>query len=179
MKNSTGFPAGSPLVWTQPKAMRRAYELKNGDEPIGHLRFEKSCGSLATAELGSQSWTFKREGFLNPRVTVRTANSEANLAVFHPNWAGGGLVEFADGRHVRWRSGNFWGSEWSFLGEGDRPLLRFKQHGGLIKISAQLEIAPGSAGAEELSVLAALGWYLMLLTAQDASAVAANVAIIS
>jgi hypothetical protein len=85
MKSSIDFAAGGHFAWTQLKATWRAYELQNGDEPIGQLRFEKSCDSLASAELATQIWTFKREGFLNPRVTVRTVNSEANLAVFHPN----------------------------------------------------------------------------------------------
>jgi hypothetical protein len=72
MKVPNAFASNGPLVWAQPKALRREYQLKNDDELVGGLRFEKSYGSLATAEVASQDWTFKREGFLHPRVTVRT-----------------------------------------------------------------------------------------------------------
>lgn len=164
-----------PLVWTQPKALRREYELANGDELVGHLRFEKSCGSLATAEVASQNWTFKREGFLHPRVTVRAPNSDINLAVFRPSWSGGGVLEFPGGRQIRWCHTSFWRSEWSFVEGEDRQLLLFKQHEGFIKISARLECDPADGASSDLPMLAALGWYLMLLTAQDA-AVAVTVA---
>jgi hypothetical protein len=155
-----------PIIWSQPKAMRREYELTNGDEAVGHLRFEKSCGSLAVAEVGSQSWTFKREGFLHPRVTVRASDSDQNLAVFHPSWTGTGVLEFSDGHRVQWRCLNFWRSGWCFA-QNDQPLMSFRQHAGIAKLSARLEVEPLSSA--DLSLLAALGWYLMLLTAQDAA----------
>ncbi len=172
MNTPNAFAFNGPLVWTQPKAMRREYQLKNGDELVGRLYFEKSCGSLATAEIASQNWTFKREGFLHPRVTVRAPNSDANLAVFHPNWSGSGVVEFPDGRQIHWRHTSFWRSEWAFVQGAERQLVRFKQHEGFMKISARLEFDPAGAAAPDLAMLAALGWYLMLLTAQDSAAVA-------
>jgi hypothetical protein len=178
MNTPNAFASNGPLVWSQPKAMRREYQLSNGDELVGWLRFEKFSGSLATAEVASQNWTFKREGFLHPRVTVRAQNSEVNLAVFHPSWSGGGVVEFPDGRQIRWRHASFWRSEWAFVQGEDRQLLLFKQHEGFLKISARLECDPANAAGLGLPLLAALGWYLMLLTAQD-SAAAASVAAIS
>jgi hypothetical protein len=140
MNTPIDFSNNGPLVWAQPKALRREYQLKNGDELVGQLRFEKSYGSLATAEVASQNWTFKREGFLHPRVTVRVPNSEVNLAVFYASWSGGGVVEFPDGRQIRWRHASFWRSEWAFVQGEDRQLLLFKQHEGFLKISARLEI---------------------------------------
>jgi hypothetical protein len=157
-----------PILWSQPKAMRREYELTNGDDAVGHLRFQKSCGSLAIAEVGSRKWTFKREGFLNPSVTVRPSDSDQNLAVFRPSWTGSGMLEFSDGHRVQWRCRNFWGSEWCFL-QNDQPVISFKQHTGIAKVSARLAVEPATATADDLSLLAALGWYLMLLTAQDAA----------
>jgi hypothetical protein len=34
-----GFPTEGPLLWTQPKAMRREYRLAKGEQLIGWLRF--------------------------------------------------------------------------------------------------------------------------------------------
>ena len=170
MNMPNAFAGNGQLVWSQPTAMRREYQLSNGDELVGHLRFEKFSGSLASAEVASQNWTFKREGFLHPRVTVRAPNSDLNLAVFYPSWSGGGVVEFPDGRQICWRHTGFWRSEWSFVEGESRQLLLFKQHEGFLKISARLECDPTNAALSELPLLAALGWYLMLLNAQDASA---------
>jgi len=149
--------------------MRREYQLARGEELVGGLRFEKSFGSLATAEVASHTWTFKREGFFHPRATVRSPGSTTNLAVFQPNWSGTGILEFSSGRQIRWNRTSFWKSEWSFVERDDRPLLLFKQHTGLMKISALLESQNGSE--PELPLLAALGWYLLILTAEDESAV--------
>ena len=175
MKSTTALPTDGPLLWTQTKAMRREYELRSEADLLGHLRFEKSCGSLASAQVDSQSWTFKREGFLNPRVTVRAPNSEANVAVFRPNWTGSGVVEFLDGHNVQWRCANFWGSEWCFF-RAETPLIRFKHHGGILKVSASLEIALAQETSADLPLLAAFGWYLMLLAAEDATITAVTVA---
>jgi hypothetical protein len=62
----------SPLYWVQPGAFRRGFELHRADEQnIGSLRFEKAFGASARGDSPHGSWTFKRVGFLNPRVTVR------------------------------------------------------------------------------------------------------------
>ena len=176
MKTPNGFATQGPFLWTQPKGLRREYQLKKENETLGQLRFEKSYGSLAFAEVASQSWTFKREGFLRPRVNVRTPNSEANLATFWPNWSAGGVVEFPDGRRIHWRSTSFWASEWSFVQDDSRQLVRFKQHGGFMKISARIEFGSADTDLRELPMLAALGWYLMLITAEDAATIAVTVA---
>jgi hypothetical protein len=170
------FPREGPLLWTQPKAMRREYQLANGDEIIGWLRFEQTFGSLASAEVTSQNWTFKKQGFLHPRIAVRIPSSDANLAVFRRNWSGSGALEYPDGRQIHWRHTSFWKPEWVFVQGEDRPLLRFKQRLGLMKISARVEFDPADAAVPDLPMLAALGWYLLLLAAQAAAAAAVMVA---
>jgi len=49
---------GRELEWKQPNALRKEYELRDG-------------------ESGDGVWTFKRVGFWQPRATVRTSGSEA------------------------------------------------------------------------------------------------------
>lgn len=173
MKSDLPFTSSSPVVWTQPKAMSRAYELRNADSLIGHLCFEKSCGSLASAQVAGQKWTFKRVGFLAPRVTVRSANLEADIAVFRPHWGSGGILHFADGHQAWWRCTNFWGSRWAFLGSDNHIVVQFTHHEGFFKASAQLEFERSSVALPEFALLAALGWYLMILAADDAAAAAA------
>ena len=50
----------APLEWRQPKAFHRYYELMTDGQVTATLRFEKSCGTLATAGYGGHRWTFKR-----------------------------------------------------------------------------------------------------------------------
>ena len=174
MQSDPLFGSSSPLAWAQPKTMSRAYELRSADSAAGYLRFEKSCGSLASAEVASQKWTFKRTGFLAPSITVRSANREADLAVFRPHWGRGGTLHFADGHQAQWRCTNFWGSEWAFLGNDNHSIVRFRHHEGFFKASAQLEFEPSSAALPDFPLLVALGWYLMILAADDAAAVIAT-----
>jgi hypothetical protein len=164
------------IVWSQPKLMRRQYELANADDVIGHLRFEDSFGSRASADLGSERWTFQRDGCLNPRVKVWRLDSDQDFAVFRAGWSGSGALEFADGHQVQWRSLNFWRSQWCFL-QNDQPLISFKPHYGIAKLAARLEVEPTNTDSCDLALLAALGWYLMLLVSQDATIVALTGAI--
>ena len=134
---------------------------------VATLRFQR--GSLADAEAEGHHWTFKRQGFWQPRVTVRVPGSEVDVAVFRPHWAGGGTVEFADGRTVNLRSANFWQSEWVWQ-EKDQPLILFKGRHGLVKARGAVEIQPGAAGGPDVPLLVLLGWCLILLHADDAAA---------
>jgi hypothetical protein len=150
--------------------MRREYQLSDGDKLIGWLRFEETFGSLASAEVASQNWMFKKEGFFHPRFFVRVPNSDVNLAVFRLKWTGSGTLEYPDGRQIRWRRTRFWRPKWVFVQGENRPLLRFKQRIGLMKISARVEFDPADAAMSDLPMLAALGWYLLLLATQAAAA---------
>ena len=159
--------AGNTLTWVQEKALKRAYELRFSGEVVAGLRFEKAFGSLATAESVDGSWTFKREGFMKPRVTVRVEGSDANVAVFHQNLSGGGAIEFQDGRRYLWRCTSFWGSEWCFLTPEDHRVVQLKVNTSLFRNGAQVTVQTAVA---DVALLAMLGWYLMVLMAEDTAA---------
>lgn len=166
------------LEWIQPRRSERAFELKAGGEVVATLAFKSAFGTMAAAEAAGGRWTFKRVGFLNPRVTVREAGSEADRAVFHARWLGDGRLEFDYGAAFRWESTNFWATEWRFAAADGTPLVTL--HPGLekeglsdlFKTQAHVEITAGGAKAPELPVLVLLGWYLMILRQADAAAVA-------
>jgi hypothetical protein len=170
--------AGRELLWFQPSARKRDHELRAGDVVVATLRFQR--GSLADAEGDGHHWTFKRQGFWNPRATVRVAGSDYDVAVFHPRWIGGGTLELADGRAVKFSSANFWQSEWVWL-DKDQPVVHFKGRHGIVKAKGAVEIQAGAANRTDLPLLVLLGWYLILLHADDAAAAsgAASVAVIS
>jgi hypothetical protein len=169
------------LHWVQPKALDRWFELRSGDELLATLSWETICGSLARAETADGSWTLKRVGFLNPRVTVRESGSEIDLATFWPRWLGDGTLEFAYGRAFRWQSTNFWATDWMFADSSGTPLIHFKQGSpegklsDVFKIQALVEIHPQAAELQELGLLILVGWYLAVLRHDDAAAGAAAV----
>jgi hypothetical protein len=170
--------ADQELLWVQPLARKRDHELRAGDDVVATVRFQR--GSLADAEADRKHWSFKRQGFWHPRVTVRVPGSDADIAVFRPHWAGGGTLEFADGRSVRLASANLWQTEWAWQ-DKDQPLIRFKGRHGIFKATGGVEIQPEARGLPDVPLLVLLGWYLILLHAEDSAAAAsgASVAVVS
>jgi hypothetical protein len=180
-----GAFVGRELKWVRPSLTALVYELHHGDELVAMLRFRSSWGTLATAESGDGCWTFKRIGFLQTRVTIRTCTadaaiaeaavaeagiSKADTAVFrNSSWTGGGTLELPDGREYRANS-NFWMTTFGFTTAEGAPLVGFQQIGGLLKLSSTVEIHPGAATIPELPWLVMLGWYLAVLLHRDASA---------
>ena len=167
------------LYWVQPERFSRWFELRAEDDPVATLGWETSCGTLARGASADGSWTFKRVGFLNPRVTIRESGSELNLAVFWPRWMGDGTLEFAYGKAFRWQSTNFWGTDWMFTSADGTPLVAFKEGApdrklsNLFKMQALVEVHAEARDLVELPLLILTGWYLMILRRDDAAAGAA------
>jgi hypothetical protein len=74
---------------------------------------------------------------------------------------------------VRLSSANFWQSQWVWQ-EEDQPLILFKGRHGIVKAEGAVEILPGSAARPDAPLLVLLGWYLILLHAEDANAAAGS-----
>jgi hypothetical protein len=169
--------AGQELKWVQRSARKQAYELRAEEEVIGSLVWQR--GSLAVGETADHRWTITREGFLHRRVTVRLADSELNTAVFHPSWSGGGILELTSGRVLRFQAANLWRSQWEWQETEGEALVRFKSRRGFLKSGADLEITSAAAGFPELSLLAVLGWYLIVLGDRDSAASGSSAAVIA
>ena len=164
-----------PLKWVQPSAMRSGFELRADDLLAATLVFRSSLGSFATGESGDGSWTFKRVGFWSPRATVRVSGSEAEIASFrHNTWRGGGTLEIVDGPRLRATS-NMWQSKLEFQDESESPLIRFVS-GGVLHLSARVEIESGGRELRALPWLILFGWYVTILMHRDASTAAGGAA---
>lgn len=162
---------GEELSWSQPRLMTSEYDLSRGTEVIGTLRFRSSFGSLATARLEPGCWTFKRQGFLQTRVSIRACDQEADLGVFRNNtWTGGGTLELPGGDQIQANT-NFWHSRYEFAAAGGVSLIKYQTHQGL-KLRGEMEILPAAKALPELPWLVMLGWYLAVMMHSDDSAVA-------
>jgi hypothetical protein len=129
-------------------------------------------GSLATAEGADGCWTFKRVGFFHTRVTIRTCGSDDDIAIFRNNtWSGGGTLEMADGRKFP-ATTNLWQSKLEFRDEAGAALVRFHT-GGLVHLSAAVEISPVAVARPETALIVMLGMYLIVMMNMDAASSAA------
>jgi hypothetical protein len=157
--------------WVQPHARNRFFELRSDDDVVATLAWEKTFGTLATAQTADKTWTFKRVGVFNTRITVRSPGSEGDLATFKPGWGYGGTLD-AWGRAYVWKKLDFWGNRWGFAGLDGTVLVSFAYSGGqghMFKIEGTAEVSPGTAGVD-LPLLLTLGWYVMVLIYDDNAA---------
>ena len=162
--------AGEALRFTQPHMFSRDYELLCGDDVIATMKFRGLTGSLATGESADGCWTFKRQGFIATRVTIRACGSESDLAIFRNNtWSGGGTLELPDGRTYPANS-NFWQTRYEISSDGDAPLVTFSHVGGLLHFSSDVEIHATASRTPELPWLVFLGWYLTVMQHHDSAA---------
>lgn len=165
--------AGHELKWIQPHALKMEYELHAGDLVVAALRFRSSFGSFAMATCAEGSWTFKRVGFWQTRVTIRASETERDLAVFKNNtWSGGGTLELPDGRKYP-ADTNFWATEYEFRTESGVPLISYRKIGGMLHMSSLTEIHPLAKDLPEMPWMVLLGWYLTVMMHMDSAAAAA------
>jgi hypothetical protein len=160
------------LEWRQLKGMQRDSELKADDRALGTMTFRSMFGTLATAKIGDDCFTFKRVGFFQQRVEVRECDSADPVAEFlNATWKGGGTLLMRSGKTFRATS-NLWNTKWEVQDDQGRVLLRF-DYGGVFKLSAKVKVMAPARQLAELPLLIALSWYLVVMLAADAAASAA------
>lgn len=157
--------------------MPRAFELRDGRDVLATLRWLKVFGSIAVGETSVGSWSYKRAGFLHPRVHVREPGSERDVAVLRMSWSGGGTLESPEGRSYRWRNTKFWRSEWAFEGDAGKPLLAVRPVFSGLKYGAELKVDPEARRLRDLDLLVPLAWYLLVLFSDDAAAASGAVTV--
>ena len=163
--------ADQQLKWVQPSALKMKYELRAGDELVSTLNFRSSFGTFATGESADGCWTFKRVGFWQTRVTVRPCDGDTEIATFRSNtWRSGGTLEMFHKREFPAKT-NLWQTKFEYQNESGNTLIQFKS-GGLLHLSATVEIQPRAVGMPELPMMVMLGWYLIVMMNIDAAVVA-------
>ena len=166
--------ADRSLIWRQPRARAREYELQVDEEVVATLRWGR--GALAAAAVADERWTFARAGFWRPRVTARAEGTGAACAIFRAGWTGGGALETPAGRSFHWVPANLWHTHWSWREAGAGPVVHFGSRQGLVRIEGQVDVEPEAVTLPELDLLVPLGWYLLVLLARDTAEVSASTA---
>jgi hypothetical protein len=157
------------LQWRQPSAFARVYELRSGDSTLAKLEFQKALGTLAIASTAAGSWTFKRSGFVAPKVSARIADTETEVALFESSiTAGGGHLRLPGGEVLELRATNFWRTSW-MLSTGDREPLFHMHNKGMVHHASEIELEAAAKSRPDLGLLLTLSWYILVLQMQDAA----------
>ena len=164
MSPLTDAPDGI-LRWSVRPA--RSFILEAEGAELGRLAFSGKSGSLAKGMTAHGEWTFKREGFLHPRITVRSTGADNNCGALTLSSNGNGKLTLSSGEEFNFVTGGWLQSHWSF-NRGLAEIVRFSRDGS----SADVEIVNPTVTLETLSILVMLGWYAPLLAADEAAIVA-------
>lgn len=133
---------GNRLTWSQPKALERTFELRDGNRLFGSLSFVKSFGSLAGASLATGDWTFKRVGYFRPRVTVRRRGQETDLAFYEPKGLGIRRRVAVCGRpHIRMEARKLLGDQVQLCGQCGEDIGRFQAGGGREQVVGPIQVS--------------------------------------
>ena len=151
-----------PLTWHQADEGKASWELRAGLDVVGTVTWQNPTadGTLVIATSADGRWSFKRVGVFSPRVTVRVAGTDTDVAIVTPH-LGTSVVDFPGGRVVHFTRSGFWLNEFTFADSNGERLLAFKEAG------TRVEIATGAETRSDASLLALLGCYLLHLYARD------------
>jgi hypothetical protein len=156
------------LRLVQPK-LRRAWELRRGDELVATLRIP-FLRRGAEIEVGGQRFALERSGLVRTSVAVRdTATGEERVRIGRENLR---RVLELGGQRTEWRSLG-WGSTYGFVGPDGEPLVRGKVSQGIMRSNGEIEVAD-SLPENEALLAAALTAYLLIRKAEDNASAAAG-----
>ncbi|OQX14044.1 MAG: hypothetical protein BWK76_15300 [Desulfobulbaceae bacterium A2] len=158
---------GSRLSWVQPFAMERRFTLHaEQGGMVGELHFDTPQTALAvltTADSGSQRWILQQTGLIKHRVTIREEGTADDAAIFYPKLMGDGWLRLLNGSRLHWKPLNFAGNAWGMHTEHNDLLLSLQANFfDLLKIESTVEIKQQCQCMDELPLLLAMSWYLMV-----------------
>src|SRR5580658_2614276 len=117
MSPITDTPNGL-LRWTPRPGRTFVLVVESGvaaqDQESGRMFFSGKSGSLAKGETAHGEWTFQREGFLHPRISVRKTGEESNCGALSLSTNGSGKLSLATGEEFTFVTGGWMQSSWSF-----------------------------------------------------------------
>lgn len=169
-------PSYGRVVWMQPRAMERRFELRAGDHLVGTLRWEKVFSHRAIAETEEGRWCLERRGFFRRRVAAVQADSGIDVAQIALNWKNEGALTLADERVFHWRKIRFWRYHWALVDEWDNTIFELRVRMRFFRYEAEIIPHAEAEGIHNLVLLMSLGWYLGWITIQDTTAATAAAA---
>lgn len=168
--------APAVLAWRAVQGFEPRYELRDGEELLATLAFDSPTTTRAVAQSAEGTWAFERREHPSALVRVREEGADRDLAEFHPGLLAPGHLRFPGGPDFRWRHEGLGSRAWSFRGGQGEVLLRFRLErettggSGPSGPRGAVEVTAAGRFAQRVPLLAALGWYLLLLHECDRAA---------
>jgi hypothetical protein len=153
----------SVLRWLRTADSPLEFTLSSADRVVGILRWEKTVGSLATAETSDARWTLKRVGFLNPHLTLRVPGAPVDVArvTVHSTHH---RIEFASGGSYRFHRAGLLVPAWLITTSRGGELVHLEpvREGRKLSAGAVL-VSSGGQTSSDLTALLVLSWYFIVL----------------
>jgi hypothetical protein len=158
--------AGKELAWIRVKDKKNRYELRHDATVIGSLVWDKSG---VEGELSGKRWSFNKEGFFRPRLLVREHGAPSPIAALEVGIMGSGQLSFSTGPSYRWTQRGLLSNSWAFDDDARQTVVSFKLSSGLLTTGATVTLGEKLAEHEHAPLLVLLGWYVLVLYAEDAA----------
>ena len=151
------------LKWVQRS--NREDELVSGDDAVAALHWAKNWGSLAVAESDDGKWTFKRVGFIHTKITIRKFGEDLDFYIADVGVSGETTLMLPGQGAFRWTP-NIWRGTWTLRNNDGHEVMSI-QLSGVAKVIGNLTIKDSTVPVSTLSLLALLGWYLIMNVLTD------------
>lgn len=152
------------LQWQPLKMLTPSFELRSDDIAVGRISWMKEWGTLAEAQFGSVSYTFKRNGMWKPYLTVRAEGTPYDIARMELRWMTDSALKMQDGTIYAWSLASMWRQEWAFTGSnGSKPVV-FKTKVTTKGVEAEVILEKDFQANSHAPLLVLLGWYLIAST---------------
>jgi len=151
------------LRWLRSADSPVEFSLSSGDIALGKLQWATRAGSLAHAETSAGRWTLKRGGFLNPHITLRSADSKTELARIsvHLNYHS---VQFTGGSTYRFHRAGILLPAWQLTTSSGTELVHLEPVREGRKLTGGAVVStPSGASCTDLAALLVLSWYFIVL----------------
>lgn len=156
------------LSWVGAGFWPTRFVLKDGGAQISSFSREtRALHNEATGQAEGHSWTFKRSGFLIPRITVISTKNDQEIASVKSNWMGRGIVKLAAGQEFVWKESNPWGIGRGFFTPENELLVSFKRKWQVYGYEYKVEITDQGNIERNLPLLLVLGIFMILPSSQN------------
>jgi hypothetical protein len=167
--NSSAISGG--LFWSKTP-YNRGFELKRNGEIVGSLWQTSFWSTEFRAESAHGSWKFRHIGGLRTGTEIVDSKSDARIAIFKPNWRGGGALAFSDGLTLKITCQGFWRPVWTVLTENGQAVLSIHSREKTVEVVRESHLSE-----DRLILLAIFAWRVIQQAAEDAASTAAMVAL--
>ncbi len=174
MTSSLSYLVGQELTWTPTAAFKARYDLVAPDSTILATLDMSNWTSKAHATAPEGTLFMRKENWSGLKVGIYAVEQGPLIATYQRKWTGTrGQLTFPDGRSFGWNKINFWGTQkaWTDL-TGNIVYVQFSVKS--FSRASKVLIHPQAAGIAELSLLAVLGLYNIVVEKRDAAAASSS-----